>query len=218
MAESDCPVFQAVVGIFTCLQIALVTLWSVSSAPKAKTSIAEPAVAVVEAVVIGAVSYLEHVKSTKPSVLLNCYLILTIILDIALTRTFWIRPGIEAIAGVFTASLVCKAALLFLEETPKTPIAGGEPLCRETSSGVINRSVFWWLNRLFLLGSRRVLSIDDLGEVNEKIESGRLLETLEERWTKGEPHQEKSRARHRHAANKLQTRNRARLPSFHVPS
>lgn len=174
-------------AVFACLQIALVALWSLKSAPKSTTSIAEPAIAVVEATAIAVLSCLEHVKSTTPSVLLNCYLTLTIILDIALARTFWIRQGIDAIAGVFTASLVCKAFLLTLEETPKTPIEHDKPLCRETSAGVINRSLFWWLNRLFYRGSRGILTIDDIGNINEKLESGKLLKSLDERWIKGKP-------------------------------
>lgn len=142
--------------------------------------------AVVETLAIGALSYFEHVKSTKPSVLLNSYLVLTIILDIALTRSFWIRNGIDAIAGVFTVSLICKAVLLVLEETPKLPSSDDKTVSRETSAGVISRSVFWWLNRFFYLGANNLLTIDDLQAINTKFDSDELLATLDERWQKGE--------------------------------
>lgn len=142
--------------------------------------------AVIEAFAIGALSYSEHVKSTKPSALLNCYLVLTIILDIALTRTFWIRSGIDAIAGVFTASLIFKTILLVLEEVPKTPFSDDKSVSRETSAGVISRGVFWWLNRFFYLGARNLLTIDDLQAINPKFDSDKLLATLEEKWRKGQ--------------------------------
>ncbi|KAK7210750.1 hypothetical protein V2G26_017928 [Clonostachys chloroleuca] len=77
--------------IFACLQVALIPLWSTGSAPRTKTSIAEPAVALVESIAILTLSYFEHLKSPRPSLMLNAYLILSLILDIALGRTFWIR-------------------------------------------------------------------------------------------------------------------------------
>lgn len=178
-------VVQTTIIVFGCLQVALVSLWSLSSAPRARTSIAEPAVAVIETLAIGALSWFEHVKSTKPSALLNCYLVLTIILDIALTRTFWIRSGIDSIAGVFSASLLCKVVLLVLEEIPKKPLAEDKTSSRETSAGVVSRSVFWWLNRFFYLGARNLLTIDNLQAINPKFDSDKLLVTLEEKWQNG---------------------------------
>lgn len=178
-------VTQIIILVFGCFQVALVALWSLSSAPRARTSIAEPAVAVVETLAVGALSWFEHVKSTKPSALLNYYLLLTIILDIALTRTFWIRSGISSIAGVFTASLLCKVALLVLEEIPKKPLVEDKTSSRETSAGVVSRSVFWWLNRFFYLGARNLLKIDNLQAINPKFDSNKLLVTLEGKWQKG---------------------------------
>ncbi|KAI6785366.1 uncharacterized protein J7T54_007008 [Emericellopsis cladophorae] len=96
--------FTAAIFVYAFLQIILFVLWIKAPETKARTSVAEPTVAVIEAVVIAVLSYFEHVKSTRPSVLLNGYLALTIILDIALSRTFWIRDGANAIAGVFTTS------------------------------------------------------------------------------------------------------------------
>ena len=162
----------------------MIALWTTGSAPRTKTSIAEPAIAIVEAVAIAVLSYFEHVKSNRPSILLNSYLVLSIILDIALTRTFWIRERMDAIAAVFTVSLICKAALLIAEEIPKKSTADGKHFSRERSSGVISRSLFWWLNKLFYVAARDIITVDDLGTINEKFDSVPLLDTLEARWKK----------------------------------
>lgn len=140
----------------------------------------------VEALVIATVSYTEHCKSIRPSALLNGYLFLAILFDAALVRTFWIRGGMPAIAGVFTVSLAVKVLLLILEELPKTRFAKEKKnVPRETVAGVINRSVFWWLNNLFNRGARLLIGIDDLGNIASKFDSQVLLQRLETTWQQG---------------------------------
>lgn len=167
---------------FFCLQIALIALWSLPSTQKTRTSIAETVIGAVDALIIAALSYNEHVRSIRPSALLNGYLFLSILLDIALARTFWIRSDLEAIAGVFTAALVIKTILLVLEETPKRLLVSEKTVSRETVAGVVSRSLFWWLNSLFLTGSRMILGVDDLGSIADKFDSGTLLARLEKAW------------------------------------
>ncbi|KAM5356681.1 hypothetical protein ACJ41O_003327 [Fusarium nematophilum] len=162
---------------YVCLQIALITLWCLD--PVSRTSIAEAVLGLVESLALAALSYTEHRNSRKPSALISGYLVLTVILDIALTRTLWIRR-MPAVASVFTASLALKTTLLVLEETPK-PLITGEGV-RETASGVINRSFFWWLNPLFFKGSRNLLDVDSLGAINEKFNTDKLSDALEQRW------------------------------------
>lgn len=111
---------------------------------------------------------------------------MSVILDIALARTFWIREHMDAIAVVFTVSIVTKAALLVLEEIPKhTGFALGKHVSREKSSGVISRSMLWWLNGLFWHAARNLITVDDLGTIHEKFDSDTLLATLEARWKNG---------------------------------
>src|SRR5687767_1779542 len=130
-------------GCYACLQIVLVVLWS--RANLTKTAIAESVLGIVESVALASLILVEHRSSTKPSKLISGYLAVTVILDIAQVRTFWIR-SMWAIAAVFTASFAFKIVLLILEETPKPSTGEKIP---ETSSGVVSRSFFWWLNNLF---------------------------------------------------------------------
>lgn len=161
------------------------TLWSLPSTPKAKTSVAEAVIGLFNALAIAALSYAEHKKSIRPSALLNSYLFLSLLLDIALARTFWIRPDLKAIAGVFTVSLAIKAVLLAFEELPKQLLVGEKDVARETTAGVISRSVFWWLNALFFDGARNLIGVDDLGPIEAKFNSNALMNQLERVWEKG---------------------------------
>ena len=55
-------------------------------------------------------------------------------------------------------------------------------LALESTSGPINRSVFWWLNQLFLKGSKSVLQVGDLGSIDNKFDSAKLLSKLDGVW------------------------------------
>ncbi|RSL59881.1 hypothetical protein CEP51_013857 [Fusarium floridanum] len=171
----------ATIGSYACLQVALVALWSIDSR-SIKTSVAESVLGLVESLAFAALSYMEHRNSTKPAALISLYLILTIILDLALTRTLWTRSGMQALASTFTVSLVLKTILLVLEETPKRLSTGEKGSVRETSVGVVNRSFFWWLNHLFVEGFHGLIDLGSLGALNEKFNTHDLSERIEERW------------------------------------
>lgn len=178
---------QLAVTAFLCLQIALITLWSLPTAPKTKTSVAESAIGLIETIAIGALSYTEHKRSVRPSLLLGAYLVLTIILDTAHARTLWIRDGLTPIAGVFTASLAIKAVILVLEETPKRAYLpdSEKDIAVECTTGVVSRSLFWWLNGLFFQGFRLLIGLEDLGSIDPKFDSTVLLDRLDRVWSRG---------------------------------
>ncbi|KAF4440396.1 hypothetical protein F53441_12344 [Fusarium austroafricanum] len=168
----------ATIACYACLQIALLVLWSQKKSTK--TAVAEPVLGLVESLALTVLLFVEHRNSRKPSKLIGGYLFITIILDIALVRTFWIR-SLKAIASVFTVSLALKTVLLILEETPKELLGETEKI-RETSSGVVNRSFFWWINKLFLQGHRSILEPEDLQSIDSKFDTDHVAPPLEQRW------------------------------------
>ncbi|KAK2768034.1 ABC multidrug transporter [Colletotrichum kahawae] len=174
----------AAISVFLCLQIVLIALWSIPSTPRARTSVAESVLGLVEAIALGALSYTEHKRSIRPSALISLYLVLTIVLDIAQARTLWLRNGLSSIAGVFTASLVIKVVILALEETPKRVLlaTSEKDVAVESTTGVVSRSLFWWLNSLFFQGFRLLIGLEDLGAIDPKFDSARLLGMLDRSW------------------------------------
>ncbi|KAI8284941.1 ABC transporter atnG [Colletotrichum sp. SAR11_240] len=172
------------ISIFLCLQIVLISLWSIPSTPRARTSVAESALGLIEAIALGALSYMEHKRSIRPSALIGLYLFLTIVLDIAQARTLWLRDGLSSVAGVFTTSLVVKVVVLALEETPKRVLLASseKDVAVESTTGVVSRSLFWWLNSLFFQGFRLLIGLEDLGAIDPKFDSARLLGMLDRSW------------------------------------
>jgi len=132
----------------------LLLLWSIRPQVKTETSIAAASVFLVESFAFVALSKFEHVRSIRPSSLLNLYLLSSLGLDFIRMRTLVKLQFDTLIASLSAADMAIKGSLLFLEAQSKKShfsIADSERPPQEIS-GIFNRTVFWWLNSLFLQG------------------------------------------------------------------
>lgn len=93
----------------------------------------------------------------------------------------WLRPGLEPLAVVFVVSIAAKIGRLLLEEIPKLPREHElrKEASPESCSGTLDRSLFWWLNGLFLRGYRVLLSDTALSRIPAKFDSQTLLDKIE---------------------------------------
>jgi len=138
------------------------------------------------AIAILVLSPLEHNRAVRPSTLLNIYLLVSLVFDAVQVRTLYLRKEEPTILGLFSADIGLKGILLLLESTSKRkwlrfPYNGYSP---ETTSGVFNRSFFWWLNPLLSSGFRKLLTIDDLFATDVELLSEPLSERMEISWNK----------------------------------
>ncbi len=139
---------------------------------------------------MGSLMYAEHRRSQRPSTLVSVYLSATILFDAAAARSLFLREGGDArvLAAVETAVVVCKLVLLVLEETPKRGLldaaAAAADVSDEATSGVWNRSLFWWLNSTLLRGFRSLLQIEHLSSLDGDLRSDTVLAELESKWIK----------------------------------
>ena len=90
------------------------------------------------------------------------------------------------IPSIFVASIAVKLILLVLEARSKRaylqyPYKSFPP---EATSGIFSRSLFWWLNPLFVGGWRKILGLEDLYGIDEKLMAEGLLEKMEVAWEK----------------------------------
>jgi ATP-binding cassette subfamily C (CFTR/MRP) protein 1 len=149
------------------LQLAALVLWANPSAARTRASLPAAVLTLISTLGLCLVSYAEHLRAVRPSSLLNIFLLLSILLDIAHARTLWLRAFgsiNHVIAYVSAAAILVKASLVGLEALGKTRwfLARFQASPPESTSNIYNRSLFWWLNPLFRVGYRRVLDIDDL--------------------------------------------------------
>lgn len=175
---------QIPVSIFTTTQLALMILWTYPSNHPTIVSIPSAVVSLVTAVVLSVLSYIEHTRSVRPSTIISLYLAGSILLDVAQCRTLWLRQGNDLVAAVFTTGLISKCAMLATEAVEKRRILN-EPYTLyppEAIGGVLNRSVFWWINSLLIRGSSARLGLSDLFNLDVKLTTGRIDPRFRRAW------------------------------------
>jgi ATP-binding cassette subfamily C (CFTR/MRP) protein 1 len=173
----------------------LLIRWTSSPPFFIHTSIPTSAINLVTSFAILTLSILEHLRSVRPSTILQLYLFLTLILDLAICRTLWLVNKDSEIQTVFTAVLVLKFLLFSLEvlEKRRWLLPPYRHLKAESTSGLANLSVFWWLNRLFILGYQKILSLSDIEGLEESHRAQSLASNFQQNWTT-KTHKEKPHA------------------------
>lgn len=149
-------------------------------------SLSSAVLSVVAAVTLAVLSHFEHARSVRPSFIINFYLVTTALFDAVRVRTHWLmkQSNNEVLASIMTASLAVKLVILLLEATEKRSLLLGlyNRFSLESTSGLISRSSFWWLNSLLISGHRSLLSLNDLPAIHEKLDSASLGDHLQSIW------------------------------------
>lgn len=175
--------------IFAAFNTALLVLWATqpsSAIPYTRISISTALLSFLVALGFGLLSFYEHTRSVRPSSLLSTYLLLSTLMDTARARTLWMIHTKPVISSIFTCSLLIRCVLLLLESTEKRSILL-PPYCelsKESTSGSIDRSVFFWLTSLFIGGYQRVLSLGDLYPLDPQLQCHQLQERFNPAWDK----------------------------------
>jgi hypothetical protein len=167
-------------GLYTALQLILLVATS-RAKHRNHVAIASAAVSLLSGLSLASLSHMEHVKSIRPSFLISFYLVVTVLFDISRVRTQWLGRD-HVVAATLTASLTIKFAVLSMEAMEKRSLLGIQKHSVESTSGFINRSLFWWLNSLLKHGFKHILSLNDLPGIHEKLDSDRLGNKLKSQW------------------------------------
>jgi ATP-binding cassette subfamily C (CFTR/MRP) protein 1 len=131
-------------------------------------------------------SQLEHARSTRPSSPVILYLLSSFCLDLPQLRTLFLREETSGIAIVFLFVLFIKLVFLLLELQSKNAFLKQE-LCKlppESTSSVLNRVFLWWLNDLFVLGSKGIITSGALPALDEELLSETLGDNMQKAWSR----------------------------------
>ncbi|PWY72973.1 multidrug resistance-associated protein [Aspergillus heteromorphus CBS 117.55] len=170
--------------VFAAMQLALLVCWARNDRPRTQVSVPFSTINLVVALEIVVLSWMEDERSARPSSILNIYLLLTLLFDIAQARTLWLSHTNNLIPVLFTASVAAKAAMLLLEALEKRRYLTSkyQDLPPESTSGIVNRSFMWWLNRLFLDGFQSLLTMSDLYVLDKRLESVGIAKKAQKAW------------------------------------
>jgi hypothetical protein len=158
------------------VELALLVFAAVGSFHVTSMFLAASALKLVAALLMITLSMVDHSRSPRPSVLLNVYLSLTLLLDAAQARTLFLssqgKPEITY-SSLFCVAVALKAAILLLEAKQKTKwvLWNEKEHSPEETSSVFNLGVFFWLKNLFQSGYRKVLTIEDLYPLDSEFDA-----------------------------------------------
>ena len=143
--------------------------------------IASSVLKLVSALFMITLSLVDHSKSPRPSVLLSSYLFLTLLLDATQSRTLFLSSGDKpelTYSSIFSVAIALKIGILLLEARQKSAWVSWDEKehSPEETSGIFSLGVFFWLNRLFLVGYRKVLTMKDLYPLDSSLNSELLHE------------------------------------------
>jgi ATP-binding cassette subfamily C (CFTR/MRP) protein 1 len=178
------------VALFAVVQLTLVILWAIQlPVGFQRASLAASTLSFVASLVFCVLSFTEHSKSLRPSILLSAYLLISLIFDAVMIRTLWLTTFDGLIRDLFTTSFALKAVILFLEAKEKREwfIAEDKLRSPEESSGIYSQSLFWWLNSMIMRGFRQVLKPDDLYRLDERMSSELLNARFWKAWNTCKP-------------------------------
>lgn len=186
-STDDC---QTMATTHALVQSAVVTSWALHPYEQTKASIAAASLSFAASLCLTLLFVSEHDRSIRPSSLIVTYLLLAVIFDATQIRTLFLQGVDLATTLLVCSSVALKLLLLVIESYTKKPWLSEhyQSLPPESTSGIINRSFFWWLNNLFSVGYRRILAPGDLYSVDERLNSKSSSSTLEDTYNHTRTH------------------------------
>ncbi|KAF2150069.1 hypothetical protein K461DRAFT_296458 [Myriangium duriaei CBS 260.36] len=134
--------------------------------------VAAASVSFVTSLICLGLSYLEHFRSIRPSVLLQLYLMVAVIVEAVHLRTVWIRNSNVLLRAVCFGQLASCAAFLASESVEKESILLSRiKRSPQDVNDLFSQRMFLWLNNLFMTGYRKILAPRDLYSIDEELAS-----------------------------------------------
>ncbi|KAK4160538.1 P-loop containing nucleoside triphosphate hydrolase protein [Cladorrhinum sp. PSN259] len=186
----NAPAFQLVkmgtITIYVGLELSLLIMVAIGTFRLNSIFTVSSVLKLVASLFMISLSLVDHSKSARPSMLLNGYLFLTLLLDAVQVRTLFMSSSDKpelAYSSIFGAAIALKVAILILEAQRKSGRVGWDEKNHspEETSSIFSLGVFFWLNRLFLDGYNKVLTVSDLYPLDSSLSSTLLHERFAEK-------------------------------------
>lgn len=197
----------ALVGI----QLASIILWHNAGLLRSDVALAASITSLVASLGIAIILYIAHTFFLCPSAFLSVYFSLTMVFDVTMARSYFLRHSIDALGGLQVTVAGLKLVLVLLEEVPKRQLFRSNllrPGLGETV-GFWNRTLLLWVNPLLRLGFRKNIHVEDLPEIGDRYDSQRLFDRFVPQWKNG-----KASCRHRLLLHRADEIKPTKLPNY----
>ncbi|KAM3520142.1 hypothetical protein MY4038_009535 [Beauveria bassiana] len=173
--------------------IAKAALWQSKSELHSQASIASSIISLVTSLCTLVVIYSAHVYRRRPSAFMSVFFSITMLLDMALTRSYFLRHEIgyssmQSIAAIQIVVVVVKLLLVVTEEMPKTTPSRKENVPShfkgDSELGFWGKVLFCSVSSLLLFGYKNELGFENLPPLDEQFESRVLFDAFFKHWSK----------------------------------
>lgn len=129
-------------------------------------------------------SLYEHLRSPRPSFLLEGFLLLSLLFEPVRARTFWLLHENHTIPVIFICTVVLKAVSLTLEmiEKRRFLLPESQNCSPEETSGTVSRAFFAWLYPILRAGYKGTLHLRDLFVLDAGLKTETLSARFEAAW------------------------------------
>ncbi|KAI4863021.1 putative ATP-binding cassette transporter [Hypoxylon rubiginosum] len=164
------------VAALVLLELATLILICVTKNEKTAVSVPAAVLTVVATVALAILSFFEHARSRRPSLLIGFYLVIISLLRAVVARTYWFIESGRPAASLTIAEIIVQLAIVALESCSKRPwfIDEGQWISAEETASFLSRSLFTWLGNLFITGYRRQLTALDLHLIDHALSASQL--------------------------------------------
>ncbi|KAL4798804.1 P-loop containing nucleoside triphosphate hydrolase protein [Aspergillus venezuelensis] len=180
----------ALIALLIC-QLAFVLVRGLDRSTGLRNDISVPADVLELFTIAGALalSYVHHARSIRPSTLLVCFLSARSLFGVARVRTQWLMPGATRAAVPFLLSFLLTLLSTVLESLGKqsnlVPLAKA-PGTPEPFSGFWKRATFAWLTTTFRQGYAKIISVQDLPDLDPKLGSDVVSRQMQYAWSRAD--------------------------------
>ncbi|OAQ99516.1 hypothetical protein LLEC1_05570 [Akanthomyces lecanii] len=168
------------------LQAAAVGLHKHASSDQTNTSIPATSLELVATINVAVMVYVGHKHSVRSSSTLALYLLSTFAVDIAKSRSFFLRSGLDALGAIAVATASLRLCLIIFEEVSKKSLIIDDELRqttgKEAASGFITRTFLLFLNPIFMTGFYNIVRRENMDKLGQDMSSKKLHEELKEQW------------------------------------
>lgn len=180
-------VFKITSSCYAIISVVLLTIWSKSRSYKTKLSIASASLEFVASLVIIILSQLEHTKAVHPSHLLQFFLLVVLFCNAVRLRTLFLVDYPTSLVIFASIHTFLTGFYLILESINKRALFSSQDdqkLSPEETVGLFEKRLFWYLNRFFQEGYRKILKPDDLIQIDTDLASKHRDTLFQGIWAK----------------------------------
>ncbi|THY82869.1 P-loop containing nucleoside triphosphate hydrolase protein, partial [Aureobasidium pullulans] len=127
----------------------------------------------------------EHIRSIKPSALLQLYLMVALVVQAVHVRSLWLRDEDNIKRDLGIGQIVACALFLAVESVSKESILlHRQKRSPQDTNDMFSQRLFWWLNNMFKRGYSSVLAPTDLDKMDEDLSSTDPQRRFRLQWRK----------------------------------